>query len=208
MFSNETNLSISGNYCNKIMIRGPIKRNLNGRKVLLLFILTNIIYVIMLTVTIPKVMEFSGGMKLLDMMPAGYNSDYVMTLFSNLGDVGRDAYLYRQLPVDMVYPLLFAVSYSLLLGYILNKLGKFENKLFYLCYIPILSGLFDYFENIGIILMLKGYPDISMGLIKLTSIFSVCKSVSTTIFFVMLIVLLIILALIKIKRITSGSSLQ
>lgn len=189
------------------MIRNLINRNLKGRKVLLPFILTNIIYVFMLTVTIPKVMEFSGGMKLLDMMPGGYTSEYVKTLFNNLGNEGRSAYLYKQIPVDMIYPLLFGVSYCMVMAYFLNKLGKLDSKLIYLCYIPILSGLFDYLENIGIILMLIGYPDISMGLIKLTSIFSVCKSVSTTIFFMMLIILLIILALIKIKRRTSGSSL-
>ncbi len=181
---------------------------MSGKKVLTMFILTNIVYVFMLVVTIPNVMEYSGGMDLLDMMPGGYNTDYVITLFNKLGDVGRNTYLFRQIPADMIYPLLFAMGYSLLLGYLLNKLGKFESMLFYLCYIPILSGLFDYLENIGIILMLKGYPDIPAGLIKLTSIFSVCKSVSTTIFFVMLIVLLIMLGINKLNRRPVRSSIK
>lgn len=176
-------------------MRELIRKNITGRKVLMLFIITNLVYVFMLAVTLPAVARFSGGMDLLDMMPGGYSSDYVMTLFNNLGDVGRDIYLYRQIPADTVYPLLFAVSYMLLLGYVLNKLGKLNTWLFYLCFIPVFSGVFDYLENIGIILMLRSYPDISTGLIQITSIFSVCKSVSTTIFFVTLIVLLIILVL-------------
>lgn len=176
-----------------------ILKNISGKKVLTFFILTNVVYVFMLIVTIPNVMKYSGGMDLLDMMPGGYDPDYVMTLFNTLGDDGRNAYLYKQIPVDMVYPLLFAIGYSLLLGYLVNKLGKFETKLYYLCYIPVFSGLFDYFENIGIIIMLKGYPDISAGLIQTTSIFSVCKSLSTTIFFTILIILLIILLIRKIK---------
>jgi hypothetical protein len=53
-------------------MREIIKRNINGREVLLLFILTNIIYAIMMTVTIPKVMSNTQGLKLLDMMPGGY----------------------------------------------------------------------------------------------------------------------------------------
>jgi membrane-anchored glycerophosphoryl diester phosphodiesterase (GDPDase) len=96
----------------------------------------------------------------------------------------------------------------LLLGYILNKLGKFESRLFYLCYIPMLSGLFDYLENIGIILMLRSYPEISQGLIQTTSIFSVCKSFMTTIFFVTLIILLLILAVVKRKRQHKGHSIS
>jgi TM2 domain-containing membrane protein YozV len=77
-----------------------IKRNISGKKILVLFILTNIIYAIMLTITIPKVMSFSGGMKLLDMMPTGYNAEYVNSLLNTLGDKGRDAYLFYQLPIE------------------------------------------------------------------------------------------------------------
>jgi len=181
-------------------MRELIRKNIDGKKVLILFIITNIVYVFMLAVTIPAVMQHSVGMDLLDMLPGGYDTGYVLTLFDKLGDAGRNTYLYRQIPVDMIYPLLFAMGYTLLLGYVLNKLGKFEGRLFYLCYIPIFSGLFDYLENIGIIFMLKSYPDISTGLVQATSIFSVCKSVSTTIFFSTLIVLLISLAIKKIRE--------
>ncbi len=187
-------------------MRDLIRININGKKVLILFILTNTVYVFMLAVTIPAVMQYTCGMDLLDMMPGGYSAEYVMTLLNKLGDTGRNTYLYKQIPADMIYPLLFAIGYSLLLGYILNKLGKFESRFYYLCYIPMLAGLFDYLENIGLIIMLRSYPDISKGLIQTTSIFSVCKSGSTTIFFVTLIVLLVILAVIKIKRRPQRSS--
>jgi hypothetical protein len=183
-----------------ILMRELIIKHINGKKVLVLFIITNIVYVFMLAVTIPNVKQYSGGMDLPDMMPGGYSSDYIITLFNKLGEAGRDTYLYRQIPVDMIYPLLFAVSYTLLLGYVLNKLGKVNSMLFYLCFLPVFSGLFDYLENIGIIFMLKSYPDVSTGLIQVTSIFSVCKNVSTTIFFVTLIVLLVNLALFRIRR--------
>jgi hypothetical protein len=83
-----------------------IEKNISGIKVLGLFILTNAVYVFMLTVTIPKTMEFSNGMKLLDMMPTGYDFNYVNELFSSLGENGRETYLTSQIPVDMIYPLL------------------------------------------------------------------------------------------------------
>ncbi len=169
-----------------------IKRNITGKKIIVLFILTNIIYAIMLIITIPKVMSFSNEMKLLDMMPTGYNAEYVNSLFNTLGDKGRDAYLFYQLPLDMIYPFLFGVSYCLVLAYFLDKLGKTESYLFYLSFIPLFSGLFDYLENIGIITMLNTYPDNSTMLTQTTNIFSVLKSSFTTIYFIILITCLIV----------------
>lgn len=174
-----------------------IRRNINGKRILLLFVLTNIIYVIMLAITIPKVMSFSGGMKLLDMMPTGYNAEYVNALLSALGENGRNAYLFNQLPVDMIYPFLFGVSYCLILAYILNKVGKFETRLFYFCFLPLFSGLFDYFENIGIITMLKSYPNNPIILSQITNVFSVLKSSFTTFYFIVLIIFLIVFGMNK-----------
>lgn len=168
-----------------------IKRNLTGRMVLTLFILTNIIYVTMLVVTIPMVTSHSGGMKLPDMMPTGYSPEYMNTLMNTLGETGRNIYLFNQLPLDMVYPFLFGISYCLLLGYFLKKLGKLDSKLIYLCLLPLIAGIFDYAENIGVITILNTFPSHSDKLSALTSIFSVIKSVSTTVFFTILIIVII-----------------
>jgi len=175
-------------------MRNLIFRNINGKKILLLFILTNIIYVFMLTVTIPKVMGFSGGMKLLDMIPTGYNVAYVNSLLTALGEQGRHAYLFNQIPLDLVYPLLFGVSNCLILAFIFKKLGKLESPLFYLCFLPLFAGFFDYSENIGIIALLTNYPNNLVILAQVTNVFSVLKSSFTTIYFIVLIIFLIILA--------------
>jgi len=168
-----------------------IRKNIDGRKVLFLFILTNIVYVIMLTFTIPTVMSFSGGIKLMDMMPTGYTAEYVNSLLNALGEQGRHAYLFKQIPVDMIYPLLFGISNCLILAYFLNKIGKLESPYFYLCYLPLFAGLFDYFENIGIISILNSFPHNSVILSQTTSVFTVIKSFLTTIYFISLILILI-----------------
>jgi hypothetical protein len=177
-----------------------IERNISGKKVLRLFILTNIVYTFMLTVTIPKTMEFSKGMKLLDMMPSGYDLNYVSELFSSLGENGRETYLTSQIPVDMIYPLLFGLSYCLLLGYFLKKLNKLNSPYLYLCILPVIAGISDYLENIGIITMLNNYPDLTETMANATNTFSVLKSISTSIFFIALIVILIILGIKFVKR--------
>lgn len=172
-----------------------INGNISGKKVLGLFILTNTVYVYMLTVTIPKTMRFSNGMKLLDMVPTGYDLIYVNKLFNSLGEIGRETYLTNQIPVDMIYPLLFGLTYCLILAYFLKKLTKLNTPFTYLCLIPIIAGIADYLENFGIITMLKSYPKLTEFSVKLTSTFSLIKSISTSVFFIILIAILVILGL-------------
>lgn len=181
-------------------IRKIIDTNLTGKKVLLLFLLINIVYAVMLVVTIPKTMIFSNGLKLLDMMPFGYDLEYIKLLFETLGENGRNVYLWNQLPVDMIYPFLFGVGYCLVIGYFLKKLNKLDSVFFYLCFLPLIAGIADYAENFGIIIMLNNFPDFSPNTAKITNVFSIIKSTSTTAFFVALIVKLLILSIKKMKE--------
>lgn len=180
--------------------------NISGKKVLGLFILTNAVYLFMLSVTIPKTMGLTHGMKLLDMMPTGYDFNYVKALFNVLGDGGRELYLTRQLPVDMIYPLLFGLTYCLLLAYFLNKINKLNTPFRYLCLIPIVAGIADYMENFGIIVLLKSYPNLTETAAQTTNLFSVLKSMATTIFFVVLIIVLILLGIKRLKKIKSSTN--
>jgi hypothetical protein len=177
-----------------------IERNISGKKVFGLFVLTNVVYVLMLTVTIPRTMSLSNELKLLDMMPTGYDMNYVRELFDSLGEIGRETYLTNQIPLDMIYPLLFGLSYCLLLAYFLKKLRKFKSPYIYLCLLPIIAGIADYLENFGIIIMLKSYPKLTQEMVSATCLFSVTKSISTSIFFVILIIILILLGIKAINR--------
>ncbi len=181
-------------------VKRLIDKHSTGRKVLWFFILSNLIYFTMLLVSIPKTMHFSNGMNLLDMMPFGYDSDYIISLFNTLGKDGRHAYLYYQLPLDMFYPLFYTISFSLLIAYFLKKLSKFNSALFYLCIIPIAAGITDYLENIGTITMLNTYPLMSEAVMEATNIFTIIKSMSVTLTFTILIIILIVLGINTLKR--------
>lgn len=167
-----------------------IRECATGKRTLIFFVITQIIYGAMLMVTIPHVLVYSQGMKLLDLIPTGYSSEYVRQLLEALGETGRHVYLWQQLPLDMIYPGLFAISYSLLAAFFLNKLsivGWFQ----YFCLVPFLGGALDYLENIGTITMLNQYPTFSPQIASVTSIFSILKSITSTVVFVGIIVLLI-----------------
>ncbi len=182
-----------------------LESNISGKKVLGFFILTNAVYGFMLVITIPKTMEFSNGMKLLDMLPMGYNWDYVSKLFDTLGENGRHTYLTNQIPIDMIYPFLFGISYCLLLAYFLKKLNRLYLPYTYLCLLSLIAGITDYLENFGIITMLNSYPDLTQIATKTTNIFTILKSISTTIFFLTLIIILITLGINTIAKKTSAN---
>jgi hypothetical protein len=101
--------------------------------------------------------------------------------------------------VDMIYPFLFAISYSLVLGYFLKKLAKLKPPFIYLCLLPVIAGISDYMENIGIIMMLKSYPDLPEVATITSNIFTLIKSMSTSLFFIALIMTLISLGYRKYK---------
>ena len=181
-------------------IKTVIIAHATGKKTLLFFIVANLFYVAMLAVTIPKTMAFSDGMKIPDMMPGGFDAEYVNTLFTSLGSEGRDYYLFRQIPLDMVYPGLFAISYCLIMAFFLKKLQKMDSFWFIACLLPLLAGFADYAENVGIVMMLNSYPNISQSLISNTSAFSLVKSISTTIYFISLLIVFLVLGYKTITR--------
>jgi len=173
------------------MMRKIIERNIAGKKVLTFFLLATAVYLVMLTITIPKVMSFSSGMKILDMMPTGYDSVYVNDLFEKLGEVGRKAYLTRQIPLDLVYPVLYGIGFCLVLAWFLNRLGRLHGNLIYFCLLPVFAGVFDYCENFGIIAMLLTWPEIPVNLVSVTNLFSILKSSLTSVYFIVLIIVIV-----------------
>lgn len=171
-----------------------ILRNARGWKIITLVSITMLIYTVMLVVTIPLVMSKAGGMKLLDMMPMGYTFEYVSSLMVALGTEGRFAYMFYQIPFDMIYPGLFGITWSLVFVYFLKKAGKHASWLFLIAFIPFISAIADYLENFSIITILSTWPDTSVFVADVANIFSVIKSTSTTVYFTCLIILIIAVA--------------
>lgn len=171
-----------------------LQRTASGKIVLALFVVTNIVYGVILGYSIPLVLSFAPDLILFDMSPSGYSYKQAVHLLESLGEEGRNLYLTVQLPLDFIYPGLFAISYALLLTWLFKKIVTHNSTLFLLVFIPILAGLFDYMENLSIIAMLNGFPDISEGLVKIASVFTIAKSGFTTLFFVVLLMALAFIA--------------
>ncbi len=159
----------------------------NGKNVLILLIPSLAVYFVMLFYTIPGVQSYAPEMKIFDLSPGGYSYDYSIKLLSSLGDEGRKKYLYTQLPLDFIYPVLFSISSFLLLAWLFSKRYDKSSRIFYFCFVPVIAGIFDYLENIQIVLMILNYPEISGAQVALSSTSTIVKSGFTTIFFLLLV---------------------
>ena len=178
-----------------------IQERATGRTVLILVLVTLAVYAAILLYTIPSVLERASDMKLFDMSPGGYSLEYARSLLEAIGESGRQTYLTLQLPVDFVYPGLFGVTYTLLLAWLFNKGFSRQSPVFYLALVPAFAGLFfDYLENIGIIMMLTSFPNISAATVAFASMCSVIKSVLTIGFYVLLLVGILALARKRLSR--------
>lgn len=174
-------------------------RQFSGASIAGIFILTQVVYLAILFYSVPKVHQHADGMKILDLLPTGYSPEYAYRLLSTLGEVGRSIYLWQQIPLDMIYPGLFAISFSLVLAMIFKYIFAAGSKIQVVSIMPIFAGGFDYLENVGIIIMLNSYPDFNQWIAYMTNIFSVAKSIATTLTFVILIIGLLILLLRRLK---------
>jgi len=165
-----------------------VQKYSTGKIVSSLFVLTMIVYVLMLTYSIPAVSAFAPALPLFDLSPAGYTFAYANELLSALGAEGRQLYLTTQLPLDFIYPGLFAITYSLLLIWLFRKTFKENSKIYYVALVPFLAGSFDYIENIFIIKMINSFPNLQESTVAFANAFTILKSGFTMAFFVLLLV--------------------
>ncbi len=86
-----------------------------------------------------------------------YTKIEVLKIFEIMGGEGRKIYRLIAGFIDMIYPIVYGLLFSLLLIKTANNNSKL--KLAYI--IPLIAVLFDYIENIGILTMLNNYPTLS-----------------------------------------------
>jgi hypothetical protein len=119
--------------------------------------------------------RLAGGLTPFDIRPKGYNYDEASAFLQAIGEEGRAYYASPELILDTFYPPLYAVSRGLALWW-LTMPGRVREaplplKVRYaLVAVPILMASLDLFENGCIAVMLWTWPDLSHGLVKVSSL--------------------------------------
>lgn len=120
-------------------------------------------------VTIGQLTEVSGGFGVLD-FDQGYTTERVAEVFGSYGEHGFS--LYRRIQIlDIFNPALYSLI-AAVLTYMLWKRRGVD----WLSLAPLLGGIGDYAENITLFLLARGYPDVSDGLVSISSALSLIKN--------------------------------
>lgn len=166
------------------MTNGTLLKHV-GRIAILAAILAASVYLAMVSVTLAH-LEAVSGLVPFDMRPFGYSPAETATLLEALGIDGREYYLTRQIPLDILYPALLALTLSSTIFWFGKRMPNKRIVHFGIA-LSVGSALFDYIENLGIVAMILSWPDVSDPLVYATSTATIAKSVITTVAVVMVL---------------------
>ena len=149
-----------------------------GRQVALFGLAAAGFYLLMIFVTLAHI-ETLSGLRPFDMRPGGYSAELANSLINDLGPSGRRYYLTRQIPLDLVYPFLMALTLISLLKWLGSR--DVSQRLVQIgTWFSIAAAIADYLENAGICLMILSWPEISANTVLAASAASIVKSGLTT----------------------------
>ncbi len=133
-----------------------------------------------------------------------YSNNDVIALFDTITTEGRQLYFFISSQLDAFYPLVYGL---LLFFIILNLTRNLSGKWFYISFIPFISILFDYLENIHVQNLLTNYPSISTSMVKSSALMTQLKWSFFSLSLLIVLVFFIFLGLKKIRSqyITSSS---
>lgn len=134
-----------------------------------------IFFILITFILMPPLQLVIGKMQLLDIMFNGYDAAYVHQLLDKLQNEGRRGYLLLELYADIPFIFLYVTTFTVSIAKLLVKNGLWDGVFYYSLFFPVLTGLSDLAENIGIINMLQSKSDIPAYIITLTSCSTILK---------------------------------
>jgi len=126
------------------------------KKTLLLFIFVVLFELLFMRVLTPRFLEITNGMELLD-MTTFYAPEQAFEMIENYGPEGRAYYNYIQM-VDFFFPIVYSLFFTFLIAKLMMLNNLFQPRWRFLAFVPLIAGICDWLENIGIFAMLRIYP--------------------------------------------------
>jgi len=149
--------------------------------------------------------DITGGLSVPD-LSIGYTPHSVYSLLDAFGQSGRDLYLSRILPLDIVFSFCYLLFFAITLSLLLRHLFPARNELQGLIIIPVIGGIADIVENFCFIAVLLAYPDQHPIIITCASVFTKLKFVSNISAMLMILVGLVVIALSAGKQVIAGKN--
>jgi hypothetical protein len=143
-------------------------------KMILLSFLSQVIFAFFIIPKMEMLVNPQQNQVLLEMR-FGYNSSQFYGLMDAIGQAGRFYYKIYVFFIDLLYPIIYCISYSLLLSLFFRNSFS-SNHYFQLFNVfPFLIGFADIFENLSTGYLFLVYPEKINFIVKLASSFSLLK---------------------------------
>jgi hypothetical protein len=147
-----------------------LDKHMKKKQIILLIAAYIAIVAVMGLLLIPAILNHKAGMNIFDLKAMGYSLNYANSFIAAIGAKGRDVYLFAQLPLDMIFPIVYGLLYLVLANKVLKKMSiTMFASIMVMC-------LSDYAENISIYMMLLSQK-LSASLVAAASVFTVTKTV-------------------------------
>jgi len=123
-----------------------------------------------------KMLSGFGGpdAKVLDLR-FGFSPGEANQFLALIGPEGRSFYQMLELTLDLVYPLVYGLFLGALLLLVWRKVLPEKSPWLGLSLLPVATAVFDYLENINIVLLIRRFPDQADTLANLASVFGAAK---------------------------------
>ncbi|OZG70634.1 hypothetical protein BTA51_25045 [Hahella sp. CCB-MM4] len=130
-----------------------IQDQLATKKVL---IALTILYPVFPLLLLPAVVDTDGA-PILDTY-FFYNADVVYRILAEYSEAARQSYMLGAVTVDVIYPVYYSVSLSLLLTYVIKPLSSGKDRIQYLRLLPFLPMVADFAENVLLSKVFSAWP--------------------------------------------------
>jgi len=133
-----------------------------------------VLWAVMFFGTLAHLQALAGGDAPFDIRPLGYSYKGARSFLDAIGEQGRAFYLHPQLILDTIYPPFYAVSRGLALWWLTIPGRLYDGAVpqrwrWTVVAMPIVMAICDGVENVGIAKMLWTWPDLSPGLVQISS---------------------------------------
>ncbi|HAJ98974.1 MAG TPA: hypothetical protein DCM62_03005 [Bacteroidales bacterium] len=129
----------------------------------------------------------------------GFHVEQAYDFVASTGKEGRKAYLDTLLWIDSLYPLVYSLFLSLIVGVAFKRIPSGLQKLKHLNILPFGAAIADYFENTGLIIVVLSYPTKTAFAAQLASIFGMIKWSIVAVSMAIIIISLLYMAFLALK---------
>jgi hypothetical protein len=129
----------------------------------------------------------SNGVGMLDAQ-FHYTAEKAYQMLTAYGAQGRELYLSRILPLDVLIPIVYSLFLAVAISFVFQRAFPPTGPIQYISLLPFAAAIADYIENVGVVSLLLVYPTHLDVVAAITSYFTSSKQIFFNISVVFLLI--------------------